>query len=120
METTVDIHGHPVRISTTARADRALAARTAPLEAQMELYFSCLIRLKVRFHETVGEHAVAVNEQLKVSFRPVMTAACGTDYEGEEPPLTDFPIANEGAFTPRWLRVDFAHGEWQGEFGFAH
>ncbi len=84
----------------------------------MELYFSCLIRYKVRFHERADDGAVVVNDKLWLRFRPVMTAQCGNDYDGDEPPLTDFPIVKPGAFTPHWLTIDYRRGQWQGEFGY--
>lgn len=118
METNFRIANKPVKLHLTAAALHALAARSSPLYAEMEMYFSCLIRLKVRFYETAfhGE-GVTVSDKLVVNFRPVMTQACGKDYEGEEPPLTDFPIVRQDAFVPKWLRIDFRHGEWHGEFG---
>ena len=118
---TLTLNHRPLAIDLSPAAQAALATRSGPLYAQMELYFSCLLRLKVRFYETApGMEAdwLAVNDKLKVSFRPVMTAQCNNDYQGEEPPLTDFPIAHDAPFTPRWLRLDFRQGQWQGEFGY--
>jgi len=114
----VEIAGRPVRLHLTQAACDALDAREAPLYAEMELYFSCLIRFRVRFHDApVHGEGVPWGDKLWISFRPVMTRACGTDYEGEEPPLTDFPIARPEAFVPRWLKIDYRQGEWIGAFG---
>lgn len=119
MERTLEIEGRPLRVSLSKAAVQALEARAEPLLAEMELYFSCLIRKRVRFREASAERGgTAVTDRLRVSFRPVMTAHCGTDYAGEEPPLTDFPIQNARAFVPRWLHLDYRHGAWTGEFGF--
>ncbi len=115
----VELGGKTLQVTLTPAATRALSRRTQPLEAQMELYFSCLVRLKVRFLEPPGGDSVPATDQLAISFRPVMTARCGKDYPGEEPPLTDFPLARPEAFTPRWLHIDFRRGEWSGEFGFS-
>lgn len=114
----IHIAGKPVQVRLSPAAQRALAARDKPLFAEMELYFSCLIRLKVRFYDA-PEHGegVAAGDKLVVSFRPVMTRSCGNEYEGEEPPLTDFPIARRGAFVPKWLHIDYRQGRWCGEFG---
>ncbi len=121
METTIHIADKPVHLQLSHTAQAALAQRATPLYAEMELYFSCLIRFKVRFYEKQvhGGEGVRVSDQLVVNFRPVMTAACGRDYEGDEPPLTDFPIVNQAAFVPRWLRIDYSNGEWKGEFGIS-
>ena len=86
----------------------------------MELYFSCLVRKKVRFRDAgAAAEGVAVGDKLRVSFRPVMTAHCGTDYEVEEPPLTDFPIIHRRPYIPQWLYIDYRAGNWVGEFGYA-
>jgi len=120
MKTTIQIDEKPLTVSLSEDAVQALRLRSTPLLAEMELYFSCLIRLKVRFYENNAQaDATAVNELLRVRFRPVMTQKCGHDYEGEEPPLTDFPISNRRPFIPRWLKLDYKNHQWQGEFGFA-
>ena len=118
MEKQVELLGRKLTVSLSAAAVTALAQREQSLVAEMELYFSCLIRKKVRFRENIEDGLVNVSEQLSVRFRPVMTAACGTDYEGDEPPLTDFPIQKAESFVPHWLRIDFKNGQWHGEFGF--
>lgn len=115
------LNDRTLAIEFTPAAQAALAKRNSPLYVQMELYFSCLIRLKVRFYEAAPEMDTAwlpVSENVYVSFRPVMTAQCNNDYQGEEPPLTDFPIARDAPFTPRWLHLDYRQGQWQGEFGY--
>ena len=120
MVTDITIANKPVKLDLSLAAQQALDARSSPLYAEMELYFSCLIRFKVRFYEQVSHgEGVAVTDKLVVNFRPVMTEACGKDYEGDEPPLTDFPIVKQDAFVPKWLRIDFRHGEWHGEFGLS-
>jgi hypothetical protein len=119
MKKTVTIEGKTVNVETSPAADQALQQRQQPLLAEMELYFSCLIRKQVRFREA-GENnnEIAAGDQLAVRFRPVMTARCDANYEGDEPPLTDFPIVKPTAYVPHWLRIDFRHGKWVGEFGY--
>jgi len=117
----LQMNGRELSIELSSAARTALAARTYPLYVQMELYFSCLLRLKVRFSDTAsgdGLEWIPGGEHLFVSFRPVMTAHCSNDYEGDEPPLTDFPIAREAPFTPRWLHLDYRNGQWLGNFGY--
>ena len=118
MEKQIEIQGKAVAVSLSKAAEKALALRDKTLVAEMELYFSCLIRKQVRFKENVEGNLVYVSEQLAVRFRPVMTKTCGIDYEGDEPPLEDFPIEKPEAFVPHWLKIDFKNNEWMGEFGF--
>ena len=60
----------------------------------------------------------AVGDRLTVCFRPVMTRACALDAVDGHPDLEAFPIRRPAAFVPRWLRLDWRHGAWHGEFGY--
>jgi hypothetical protein len=115
----VDFHGKTVQIELTRNAQSHLAQANDRLFVEMELYFSCLIRKKVRFNsENAKANAVPVADRLAVSFHPVMTRTCEKDYEGDSPPLTEFPIANAAPYVPRWLKIDYKAGQWSGEFGY--
>lgn len=118
MDKQIEIQGKQVTVTLSKSAEKALVSRDKILVAEMELYFSCLIRKQVRFKEDIEGSLVNVSEKLAVRFRPVMTKSCGIDYEGDEPPLEDFPIQKPEAFVPHWLKIDFKKGEWCGEFGF--
>ena len=118
MKKQIEIKGKQVVITLTKAAEKALSLRDKILVAEMELYFSCLIRKQVRFKENLDGDLTNVSDNLSVRFRPVMTKSCGIDYEGDEPPLEDFPIEKPEAFVPRWLKIDFKKNEWIGEFGF--
>ena len=119
MHSTIEILNKPVRIEWSKAAEAALADLAEPLCGEMEVYFSCLIRKKVRFgdkaHSRVFER---VNSYLQVAFRPVMTKKCAVGGDNTEVPLEDFPVVNPAAFVPHWLRIDHRHGNWEGEFGF--
>ena len=92
MNKIIEIQGKKVTVSVSDAAVKALTSRNKKLVAEMELYFSCLIRKQVRFKENIEGDLINVSENLSVRFRPVMTKSCGIDYEGDEPPLEDFPI----------------------------
>lgn len=119
MHRQIPIQQRNVDVTLTSAAEKALAKRTTPLLAEMELYFSCLIRKTVRFHEADTDDSSTFTDKLHIRFRPVMTKHCGTDYEGDEPPLTDFPITQAERYVPHWLTIDYKGGEWHGEFGYA-
>lgn len=122
MNTQITIEGKRLGIQLSRRAEQALSQRQTPLITEMELYFSCLVRKQVRFHEGADNlpgESVAVNDRLRVRFRPVMTHSCHVDeIAGKAPPLTDFPVVNAAAFVPHWLRIDYRNGQWRGEFGY--
>jgi hypothetical protein len=119
MQATIRILGKTVQIDWSHAAEAELAKRSAPLSVEMELYFSCLLRKKVRFDEQAhSREFLPVTPRLQVAFRPVMTRVCTSESFEDAPPLDDFPITNPAAFVPHWLKIDFRHGQWQGEFGF--
>lgn len=120
MNRDITIGGKTVRVTLSQAAEQQLARRQRPLLVEMELYFSCLIRKRVVFRDPESERSTAAIEKpLDITFRPVMTRQCGIDYAGTEPPVTDFPIVNKAAFTPRSLEIDYVNQHWQGQFQLA-
>lgn len=117
MDTT--LNGKTFEVRLTPSAERALQALPRPLLVEMELYFSCLIRKQLRIHtdQAPKDGDTRVGDKLCLRFRPVMSEACHGSIHDGPPPLTDFPIANDG-FSPRWLELDYKSGEWQGEYGW--
>lgn len=118
MHTEVQLNGKPLRVTLSDDAERALTARQAPLLAEMELYFSCLIRKQVRFHDDRVPEGVAVTDKLTVRFHPVMSQVCSVAGNLAGPPLTDFPIVQGERFSPKWLEIGYQQGEWNGRFGY--
>ncbi|HKJ86901.1 MAG TPA: hypothetical protein VKA48_00070 [Gammaproteobacteria bacterium] len=112
-----------IQLFTTKAADRQLSQREAPLNVQMELFFSCMIRKRVlfRFPEGVTTYPISsADDRVDLCFRPVMTKVCTVSEVEDTPDLEDFPIHRAEAFLPRWLRLDYqgnADG-WYGEFGW--
>ena len=119
MQTTIQIDGKPVEVSTTREADAILTSRDLPLTVEMELFFSCLLCKKVRFliDDNNDEVSVSINNKLSVRFRPVMLRDC-SKAEAESRPVTDFPIVKRKPYIPKWLHIDFRFGHWFGEFGY--
>lgn len=112
------LEGRSFRVILSGAAQRALAARSRPLVAEMELYFSCLTRLRVRFYDDDPDaSATRISEQLAVRFRPVVSQRCDLHETAGKPPLMDAPLARRAPFVPHWLRLDYKKGAWIGEFG---
>ncbi len=120
MNVEIQYQGKPLTVHLTRSAEAALHQRTTPLVAEMELYFSCMIRKRVRFHTVVrNDRSVVAADNLCIGFRPVMTEQCQIDAIADDKvALTDFPLAKPAAYIPHWLRIDFRRGEWLGEFGY--
>ncbi|MCK4709265.1 MAG: hypothetical protein KAU21_11660 [Gammaproteobacteria bacterium] len=119
MSSEITIDNRSVKIHLSKAAEKALSQRTTPLFVEMELYFSCLIRKQVLFHDTQRqENSVAVDDNLSVSFHPVMTASCMIKDAEPEPVKSDFEMQRRDCFVPKWLNLDFKKDSWIGEFGY--
>lgn len=114
----VSLAGRTLQVEVSRAARTALAGRRSPLIVEMELYFSCLIRKRVRFPDAIhaGALCTVVNDGLTICFRPVMTRACAIDPNVEKPELEAFPIQRPEAFVPRSLVIDHRHDTWSGEY----
>ena len=77
----VTLHEKQIEIRLTAAAARALSQRATPLVAEMELLFSCLLRKRVYFGESM-DGTTPVNDQLSVRFKPIMTRRCSVSEGG--------------------------------------
>lgn len=118
------LFGRPIRVQLTSRAMDAAAALQGPLTIEVELYFSCMIRKAVRFRHAApdrtlqpGSHS-SLLENLTLQFRPVTTQHCRLEAGAGAPPLETMPVTRPQAFVPRWISIDFHHGDWLGEFGY--
>lgn len=119
MQREVELNGKHLRVSLTPAAEQALTQRSEPLQAEMELYFSCLIRKQVNFSDGPrSPDAVAIGDKLNVRFHPVMSQVCSVEGHLEGPPVTDFPIVKQERFSPHWLEIDYHDGRWSGQFGY--
>lgn len=114
----ITLAGRAVQVEMSRAARAALASRRIPLIVEMELYFSCLIRKRVRFLDAVhsGALCTVVDDGLTICFRPVMTRACAIEAGLDKPDLETFPIRRPEAFVPRSLVIDHRHDTWSGEF----
>jgi len=122
----VELHGKPVAVQLTAAAVAALnhlPDSQAGMNAEMELYFSCLIRKRVLFsrvdtrvQDTAQRKQVVPG--LYISFNPVTTKVCRIP-DNPNGPLTEaMPIREPGRFVPEWISIHYRSGQWKGEFGF--
>lgn len=113
-----------LQVELTGAARRALDARPEPLMVEMELFFSCLVRKRLRWGRAPTSPASwlapEAHGKLRIWFHPVMSQQCALPATNdlEALPLIDFPLARREAFRPRWLRIDYRSGEFHGDFGW--
>lgn len=117
--TTVTVNGKPVTVEWTQSAARKLAERSHPLVLELELYFSCLVKKFVHFHdEATGRATIPVVDKLQLYFRAVTSTACTMDAAerlGRQPEMElDTPAVRRLA--PRRVQLDFDNGQWVAAF----
>lgn len=105
-------------VEWTDRAQRQLDAISVPLIVEMQLYFSCVVKKRVLFHEQVDFDTATVNEQIKLAFRSIESDVCSPEVFAR-----DFPEARElnavsDKMMPKRVSIDFKSGAWTGEFGY--
>ena len=112
-----------VRIAVSQSALEAARTSARPVLAQLELYFSCLVRKQVRFCELENAEprtpAIAsATAQLFTGFRALTTRHRRMADAGREPPAETVPLSKPERFLPDWIRIDFRDGMWLGDYGY--
>lgn len=116
----LELRGKPLTVSWTRRAERALSQRRQPLLAEMQLYFSCVVKKRVLFHEDAHcaeLEALTVSDQLHVAFRPVEANSCDpVEFAANHPVRHQFDTRGAVKMRPSRLHLDYKQGGWVGEF----
>ncbi len=114
---TIQLHNNEIKVSWTNRAENALKSRDKPLIAEMQLYFSCMVKKRVLFHDETELETVAVNDELKIIFRPVQSTSCSPDEFAQNHPVKqEFKTMGAVKMKPKSLEIDFKKGQWVGEY----
>lgn len=113
----VVMRGHSVTVEWSQRAEQQLQQRTTPLNVEMQLYFSCVVKKRVLFHESTGFETTRVNDRIEVCFRPVESNSCDpVEFASNFPIKSPFESKAANRMYPKRVTIDFKHGEWLGEF----
>lgn len=116
----IEINGKQVALNVTPEAEAALVAARSPLYIDMELYFSCLIGKRVNFLSAPPENIVGqarLSDRVSVGFRAFATETCQAGDQTHDLKSRNIPLARADRFMPKWLKLDYRNGAWQGEFG---
>ena len=113
----IQLRGKDLDIRWTRRAENALKVRRTPLTAEMQLYFSCVVKKRVLFHDETSLEKTPVNNKLDISFRPVQSTACSPEeFANNYPVKGEFESSAALKMRPSLLWLDFINDQWQGEF----
>jgi hypothetical protein len=83
----------------------------------MQLYFSCVVKKRVLFHDASEMDKFEVNNKLNIAFRPVQATACSPEeFANNFPIQEEFHSEAANKMLPSMLRLDFINGHWKGDF----
>lgn len=106
-----------LRIRWTERAQLALAKRNKPLIVEMQLYFSCLVKMRVLFHDEVDQPVITVNPLIAFVFRAVQSTACDpVEFARHYPVKRQFDSPAISKISPALLELDYRNDNWLGQF----
>jgi hypothetical protein len=112
----VRLRGGQLHVRWTARAERALQQRGAPLNVEMQLYFSCVVMKRVLFPEAPPSDAVDVDGRMRLAFHAVESDACDPEtFAARHPGRRVLDSDAASRMHARELLLDFRRGRWEGE-----
>jgi len=104
-------------VKYTARAKKALEARSQPLIVEMQIYFSCVVQKRVLFHDSFEHESTPVNNKIAVAIRSVESQSCDPEYFVSNHPekrVLDSSAAKK--MSAKELIIDYKNSEWAGCF----
>lgn len=115
----VMLEGRRIEVSWTKRAEKALMQRQQPLLVEMQLYFSCVVKKRVLFHDHADFETITVNDCMRLAYRPLQSAACDPETFARDYPAQK-QLASKAAMKmlPSRLDIDFRRGQWLGELNY--
>jgi len=106
-----------LNVSWTARAEQKMQCRHEPLIVEMQLYFSCMVKKRVLFHDQTEFDTVVVNDQLQILFRPVQSQQCSPEEFAQTYPVKQqLKSISAIKMKPKSLNIDFKKGQWVGSY----
>ncbi len=116
---TVRINQREIDVRWTRRAERALQREQQSLVVELQLYFSCVVKKRVLFHQRVEAGTTVVNDRLELIFRPIASAVCDPrEFAARFPAGRDLSRGAAARMVPRIVEIDYRQGGWEGQFRY--
>lgn len=116
-ESNIRLHGQPLQVRWTERAQQQLERRDKPLAVEMQLYFSCVVKKRVLFPEQGSAEAVTLPAGLTLDFRAVEASSCDPlEFARAYPVRRELRSAAARRMHPRTLELDYTRERWSGSF----
>ena len=115
----IEIRGKKMAIMYSKRAEKALELRTKPLIAELQLYFTCVVQKRVKFHEQTILETITANPHLKIAYHAVQSSACEpVEFAENHPVKKELNSKGAQSMRPSLFKIDYKNGQWIGDFSF--
>jgi len=115
----VVINQRNVEVRWTDRAEKILQLGSQPLIVELQLYFSCVVKKRVMFHQQAVFNTTVVNDRLQIAFQPVASAACDPrEFAASFPAGKNLSQGLAARMVPRIVELDYRRGNWEGQFRY--
>lgn len=112
--------GKDLTVRWTRRVQRQLQQMQEPLLVEMQLYFSCMVKKRVLFHQgdfQSDSDIIPVTSQLSITVRTVQSDQCDpVEFTRHYPGKRKLDTPGAKKMCPRELTIDFKQGQWIGDF----
>ena len=108
-----------IEVLWTERAARELQRRERLLVVELQLYFSCVVKKRVLFHDAWAPAGTPVSDKLHLAFQAVTSAACDPlEFAASYPRGEQLSNGPAMRMIPRRVELDYRHGNWEGTFSY--
>jgi len=115
----VSINQREVEVKWTDRAERKLRQGGDKVIVELQLYFSCVVKKRVLFHNRVEFETVKVNDNIEMAFRPLASKACNPrEFAASYPQGKNLSQGVAANMVPRKVEIDYRRGNWEGQFHY--
>ncbi len=116
---TVTINRRNVEVRWTDRAEQILQRDQQPLIVELQLYFSCVVKKRVVFHQRAAFSTTVVRDRLEIAFQPVASAACDPrEFAASFPAGKNLSQGMAARMVPRIVEIDYRRDNWEGQFRY--
>lgn len=115
----VVINQRKVEVRWTDRAEKIMQSSPHPLIVELQLYFSCVVKKRVLFHQQAAFNTTVVNDGFEIAFQPVASAACDPrEFAASFPAGNNLAHGMAARMVPGIVEIDYRRGSWEGHFHY--
>jgi len=116
-QASIVLRNKTLSLQWTKRAQAKLDSMSSPLAIEMQLYFTCVVKKRVLFHEHDIDGSLAANKDIQVYFRTVQSESCDpVEFAQNFPVKREMDSLSATKMAPSRLTFDYKNGSWSGDY----